>query len=284
MSGAVVLTGIAAAAGAVALADTLHLFRAARARRPSRAERTSRRGPLLALVAGLGRRVAAGRRAPGGGLAARLDAAGRPLGLSPADLAALKAGSGLVCLGLAVVWGQALPGRLGIAALLAMPVAGFWLPDALLVRRAAERRRVLEREVADVLDLLRVAVGAGRAPDRALHDVALYRGGLLGAELGRAAEQVELGVPRERAFASLAARCPLEPVAALVAALGRADRHGAPLDEALTSLAAQARADRARLAQEAGARAAPQIQLIVALVLVPAVMLLVAASLVRGLT
>jgi tight adherence protein C len=132
------------------------------------------------------------------------------------------------------------------------------------------------------LDLLRVAVAAGQPPDRALREVAVHRGGMLGADLGRAARQVELGVPRARALAELSARCPLEPVAALVAALGRADRHGAPLDEALAALAEQARADRARIAQEAGARAAPKIQLVVALVLVPAVMLLVAASLVRG--
>lgn len=281
MSLAAILAGVAAAVGALALAELAWLARDTRTRRALPRAGTAR-GPLLRLVAALGRRVAAGRGTPGRDLAARLDGAGRPLGLSLADVAALKAGAALVCLGLAAVWGQALPGRLGVAALVAAPVAGFWLPDALLLRQAAQRRRILEREVADVLDLLRVAVGAGRAPDRALRDVARYRGGLLGAELGRCAAQIELGVPRARALADLASRCPLEPVGALVAALGRADRHGAPLDEALTSLAAQARADRARLAQEAGARAAPKIQLVVALLLVPAVMLLVAASLVRG--
>lgn len=236
----------------------------------------------MRLVAAVGRR--AGAASAGSGMRAQLAAAGAPLGLTPADLAALKAGTALLSLGLAVVWGSALPGRLGIAALVLLPAGAFWLPDLLLARRAAARRRTFEREVADVLDLLRVAIGAGQSPDRALREVAVHRGGMLGGELGRAARQIELGVPRSRAFADLAARCPLEPVAALVAALGRADRHGAPLDEALAAIAAQARADRARIAQEAGARAAPKIQLVVALVLVPAVMLLVAASLVRGMT
>lgn len=275
MSIAVFTAGAAVACAVLAVAQAAPL---ARRRRP---RARGGRSPLVEAVAGVGRRVgAAGAR---GDMRAQLAAAGSPLGLSPADLAAVKAGAALVSLGLVAVWAQLLPGRLGIAALVLAPAAGFWLPDLLLHRRAAARRRVLEREVADVLDLLRVAVGAGQSPDRALHEVAAHRRGMLAAELGRAARQVELGVPRARAWMELAARCPIEPVAALVAALGRADRHGAPLDEALAALAVQARADRARAAQDAGARAAPQMQLVIALVLVPAVMLLVAASLVRGL-
>lgn len=276
MSVAVIAAGGAVACGVVAVAQAAALLRG----RPARG-RTDR-SPLVALVAAVGRRAGAvGAR---GDMRAQLAAAGHPLGLTPADLAAVKAGAALVLLGLVAVWAQVLPGRLGLAALALAPAAGFWLPDLLLRRRAAARRRVLEREVADVLDLLRVAVGAGQSPDRALHEVAMHRRGMLAAELGRAARQVELGVPRTRAWTELAARCPIEPVLALVAALGRADRHGAPLDGALAALAVQARADRSRAAQDAGARAAPQIQLVIALVLVPAVMLLVAASLVRGLT
>lgn len=278
MSGAALLAGLAAAAAVLAAADLLPLLRRRATSRRGRAP--AGRGPFLVLVAAIGHRAGIARARDG--MRAQLAAAGAPLGLTPADLAALKAGAALLSLGFAAVWGPVLPGRLGLAALVLVPAGGFWLPDLLLTRRAAARRRTLEREFPDVLDLLRVAVGAGQSPDRALREVGAYRGGMLGAELGRAARQIELGVPRARALAELGARCPLEPVAALVAALGRADRHGAPLDEALAALAAQARADRARVAQEAGARAAPKIQLVVALVLVPAVMLLVAASLVRG--
>lgn len=281
MTASVVLAGLAAGAAAVAAGELLLALRARAAARPPRAR--DARGPLVELLTAIGARLRPGGAVPGRGAAARLAGAGAPLRLTPGDLAALQAGAALLGLGLAAVWSSALPGRLGLAALVAAPLAGFWLPEVLLARRTAKRRRVLEREVADVLDLLRVAVGAGLAPDRALRDVGAHRGGLLGGEIARAAARIELGVPRADAFAELAARCPTEPVAALVAALGRADRHGAPLDEALAALAEQARADRARAAQEAGARAAPKIQLVVALLLVPAVMLLVAASLVRGL-
>jgi len=69
-------------------------------------------------------------------------------------------------------------------------------------------------------------------------------------------------------------------VPALVAALKRANRHGAALGPALAAEARAARARQARRAAEHAARAAPQIQLVVALLLVPAVLLLVAAALI----
>jgi tight adherence protein C len=76
----------------------------------------------------------------------------------------------------------------------------------------------------------------------------------------------------------------LQPaVAALVAALRRAERHGAPLGGTLAAQAAEARAAHARRLHEQAARAAPKIQLVVALMLVPAAMLLVAAALVASL-
>ena len=68
-----------------------------------------------------------------------------------------------------------------------------------------------------------------------------------------------------------------------MAALGRADRHGAPLGPALAALAADARADRSRTVREQASRAAPKIQLVVALLLVPAVMLLVGAAMAAAL-
>jgi len=141
----------------------------------------------------------------------------------------------------------------------------------------------MTREVADVLDLLRVAVEAGLSPVRALGEVGRRRPGLLGGELRRCADELALGLTRAQGMARLVARCPLPEVAALVAAVTRADRHGAPLSPALEALAAQARAEQARRARDGAAHAAPQIQLVVALVLVPAVMLLVAAALVQAL-
>ena len=63
----------------------------------------------------------------------------------------------------------------------------------------------------------------------------------------------------------------------------RIEAAGAPLSETLAAQAAEARADRARRIREQAAKAAPKIQLVVALLLVPSVMLLVVAALVAAL-
>jgi tight adherence protein C len=68
-------------------------------------------------------------------------------------------------------------------------------------------------------------------------------------------------------------------VDALAAAVARAERHGAPLAPGVRALAVDARARAAQRLRDRAARAAPKIQLVVALLLVPAVMLLVAAAL-----
>jgi tight adherence protein C len=141
----------------------------------------------------------------------------------------------------------------------------------------------VQGEIADVVDLLRVAVEAGLPAGRGLAEVGRRCGGLLGSELGAAATRMELGATRAEALEELLRRCPGDGVTTLVAAILRADRHGAPLAPALRALAAEARAEQARRVRDEAARAAPKIQLVVALVLVPAVMLLVAAVMVQTL-
>jgi tight adherence protein C len=216
-------------------------------------------------------------------LQARLAAAGAPLGLSVADVVALEGAGTLAGLLLALPLAAALPGRLGIVLVLCAPAAGFLPPAAALARRPRGRAARVRHELADVFDLLRVAVEAGLPIGRALAEVARRCRGVLASEIGAAAVRMQLGTARSEALDALVARCPVDGVAALAAAIARADRHGAALAPALQALAAEARAEQARRLRDDAARAAPKIQLVVALLLVPAVMLLVAAVLVQAL-
>lgn len=260
--------------GARASAGAASLPRDVR-RRPRIAARLAR------LLAGAGRR--AGAPPAPRDLGARLEAAGAPAWLRVEDVMALKAGAALVALLACVPVAAVLPARLAIVLLVGAPAGCFVAPDLWLRRRIAARGRAMERELADVLDLLRVAVEAGLAPTRALAEVGRRRGGLLGAELAATAGRLELGVSGAEALERLRLRCPADGIGLLVAALGRAARHGAPLGGALAAQAADARAREAQRIRDRAARAAPQIQLVIALLLVPAVMLLVAAALVAGL-
>ncbi len=277
--GVLAAAGAGAAAGAAALDIARLAAERTAARRTGGPPHRDGRRRLVAGLARVGRRAGLPAAAPAG-LAARLDAAGTPLGLGVADLLAVKAGAAAVALGVGVPLAAALPGRLPVPAALAAPLAGFFGPDLWLARRLRRRTRAMELELPDLLDLLRVAVGAGLAVPRALHEVGWRHGGLLAAEWRRAAERIALGVPQAEALAELGRRCPGAGMAALIAALGRAERHGAPLGPTLAAQAREARAARAQRVREHAARAAPKMQLVVALLLVPSVLLLVGAALV----
>ena len=68
-----------------------------------------------------------------------------------------------------------------------------------------------------------------------------------------------------------------------MAALHRSTRHGVPLADALAGQARAARFALAHRIREDAARAGPKLQLVVALLLVPSVLLLVAAALASAL-
>jgi tight adherence protein C len=274
VSPAAIVTGAAVALALVALVQLAP-------QRPSRRPRRSGAAAVLAL-ARLGARV--GAPAASRALDALLLAAGRPLGLRAADVMAAKGGAAALGLALALPLDSLLPGRLGLLAPFALPLAAFLAPDVWLRRRAKLRGAAMARELPDLLDLLRVALGAGLSLDRALAEVARRDRGVLAREWRTAAVEIELGVPREHALAGLPERCPCEGVGSLVRALQRGARHGTPLAEALAAQAGEARAAQARRLAERAAKAAPQIQLVVALLLVPSVLLLVAAALLASFT
>ncbi len=252
------LAGVAAAASIVELAQI---------------ERTPGRGRALMLA--IGRRL--GAPAAPRDLRARLEAAGARLDLT--DAMALKA-SGALAGGLGgMLLAAGAPGRLGLAVAPASAAAGYLALDGWLYLRTRTRVQAIALELPDVLDLLRVALEAGLPPVRALAEVGRRHHGTLASELERAAAECALGVPRHEALAALRRRAPAEGIVAVTTVLDRADRLGAPPAEALAALARDAREGRARARSEAAARAAPKIQLVVALLLVPSVMLLVAAAL-----
>jgi tight adherence protein C len=68
-------------------------------------------------------------------------------------------------------------------------------------------------------------------------------------------------------------------MATLCASIERSRRLGSPLADQLRRQATGLRRDRRRAVEERAARAAPKIQLVVALVLVPSVLLTIAAAL-----
>ena len=240
------------------------------------------RGPAairaLARVGG-----AAARRAAPRDLERRIEAAGRPGGIDARELMAAKLAGVAIAALPGVVLGALAPGRLGALVVVAAPVAGFLAPDLWLARQAAARATAARRQLPELLELLRVTVDAGASLAAALAAVGARADGPLAVEWRAVGREVELGVPLADALAGMRRRLPLPEVRGLVAALDRARRHGAPLGTTLAGQARDARLSLRRRVQEDAARAGPKIQLVVALLLVPSVLLLVAAALASAL-
>jgi tight adherence protein C len=123
-------------------------------------------------------------------------------------------------------------------------------------------------------------VGSGTTIPRALAAIADRGDGPLSEELGRTVAAIESGTPAEAALAELGVRAGVGELALAGRAMARSHRLGAPVGDELRAQSAALRREHARAVREAADRAAPKIQLVVALVLVPAVLLIIAAALI----
>lgn len=207
------------------------------------------------------------------GLEARLPLPALMLG----KLAGLCCGA-ILALGAA----PAAPGRIGIVVALGLPAAGFSVPDALLEREARRRRRRLVAALPDALDLLAVSIASGRGPADGLAQLARTGEGPLADEMRIALAELSCGSSLSAALGALRTRVPGSELATLVASIERSRRFGSPLADQLRRQASGLRRDSRRAVEERAARAAPKIQLVVALVLVPSVMLMIAAGLIAN--
>jgi tight adherence protein C len=210
----------------------------------------------------------------------RIARAGLSGEVDPAAVIAAKvAGAGLGGL-VAFTALPVVPARLGLAVAALLVAAGFLLPDALLERAARGRRARFVAALPDALDMLAVGVASGRGPATVLAEIAGETGGPLAQELAGAVAEIESGRPTLTAIEALRDRIAGAEVGALVAALERSQTYGSPLAGQLHQQATALRRDARRRVSEHASRAAPKIQLVVALVLVPSVLLMLVAAIV----
>jgi tight adherence protein C len=216
------------------------------------------------------------------GLAERIRRAGLAAALSPRSVIFAKLGCSAAGGLLGAVAAPAAPGRLGPLIAIAMPAAGFLGPDALLERWATRRRGRLLGSLPDALDLLGAGTASGRSIPAALGDAGAGGAGPLREELSATAAEMDCGVSQREALRDLRRRVPGGEVAALCAAIDRSRELGSPLADQLRRQSLELRRAQRRAVEEEAARAAPKIQLVVALVLVPAVLLVIVAGLVAN--
>ena len=216
------------------------------------------------------------------GIPPRLSRAGLADRISVPAVLGAKATGAVIGAGLATLAAPAAPGRLSLLVAVALPASGFLVPDALLEREARRRRDRLVLALPDALDLLAVGTEAGRGPGSVLGEIAEGTTGPLARELAVATAEIDCGSSQRTALDGLRDRIPGGEMASLAAALDRSSRYGSPLADQLRGQATALRRDHRRRIEEQAARAAPKIQLVVALVLVPSVLLMIAAALIAN--
>ncbi len=188
---------------------------------------------------------------------------------------------------LGVVWGGVVGWIIG-GLVLAAPsavlgmTAGMVLPVA--AARAIARRRalLLRRQAPEVLALMATASHCGLSTAASLQACGDWLSGELAGGCAVAAQDLSRGAALAPVLQRLAMEFPVDEVTGLIAVLERARTHGTAVADTLRVSADAARNARARAAAEAAAKAAPRIQLVAALLLVPAALCMLAAAMVAG--
>ena len=132
---------------------------------------------------------------------------------------------------------------------LLVAIGGFG-PEVVLSRRIDERRRSIERDLPDVIDLLVISVEAGLGFDSAMGRVVQSVPGDLSNEFARMLQETRVGVSRRQAMKSLAERTDTDDLNSFLLAMTQADAFGVSIARMLRVQADEMRVRRRQRAQE----------------------------------
>ncbi len=160
-------------------------------------------------------------------------------------------------------------GVIAVALLLAL------LPTYWLHLRVAARKRAILKALPDAVDLIVTTVEAGLALDAALAEVGRETRGPLGEELRLTVRETTLGRSRRDALARLNDRTQVAELRTFVQAIVQAEQTGIPVGQVLRTQAAQIRLKRRQRAETEAQRAPVKMVVVLALLVLPAMLLLV---------
>jgi tight adherence protein C len=168
--------------------------------------------------------------------------------------------------------------RLRIFQIVMISVAvGFFGPAYWLKARANERRRAIEEAFPNALDLIQISVEAGLGFDAAMIRVGnemQATAPAISEELLAAQREVQAGRSRDRALLDMAIRTGVDEVVAFVNVVLQSIQFGSPISGTLTAYAKEMRQHRELKAQEKANKLPVQMSAIMAILLLPALLLL----------
>jgi tight adherence protein C len=130
---------------------------------------------------------------------------------------------------------------------------GFSGPTMWLRRFVNKRIKQIRKSMADVVDLIVLAIEAGLGFDQAVGQAVQKTKGPLSEELSRVLDEIRVGKPQGEAFRDMSKRVRMSELTLLVAAIDQATRMGTGLASALRLQATEIREKRmAYIREQAG--------------------------------
>jgi tight adherence protein C len=152
---------------------------------------------------------------------------------------------------------------------------GFMTPYGLMRRRARHRRRTIEKDLPDALDLLTTSVEAGLGVDAAFALVAERFRGPVAETFAEYLKRVGLGQGRKEALEDIAQRSGAADLIRLSGSVGQALDVGTSMGDVLRIQASEMRTVRRMRAQEAAQKAPVWMVIPLALCFIPAMVAVV---------
>jgi tight adherence protein C len=162
-----------------------------------------------------------------------------------------------------------------IAAFGVLTVAGLMAPNASLNRAIETRKKSVQRELPNFLDIVSTSVEAGTALSGALNVGAEAVEGALRDELNAVMDDIRLGRSRAEALAAMAHRLREPDLTTTVTAIVQAEKLGGNIAGVLNALATEARERRMMRAEEVAAQLPVKLIFPMAGFMLPALMALI---------
>jgi tight adherence protein C len=129
------------------------------------------------------------------------------------------------------------------------------LPFIILNRRIRDRKKNIQKDLPDVLDILTVSVEAGLGFDGALGKLAEKMKGALVEEFTRVLQEIRVGVTRREALHALGSRCDVPDLSLFTTSLVQADQLGVSIGNVLRVQSSAMREKRRQRAEEKAMKA-----------------------------
>lgn len=154
-------------------------------------------------------------------------------------------------------------------------IFGFFAPNIYLYNTAQKRDSLMQKGLADALDLLTISVEAGLGFDAALQQVARNTDGPLAAEFSRVLQEMQIGRGRSDAMRALGERTSLPDIRSFVGSMVQADAFGIPVAQVLRVQSTEIRVKRRQRAEEKAAQVPVKIMIPVILFILPCLLIVV---------